>query len=137
VGLVTENQPSGLDERLDFSSTSGVCGDFYAGNCHKWLIAPKGSAFLHVRPERQPMINPLVISHGWAADNANPAPFGGTPFVDGIEMQGTRDPSAWLAVPDAIAFRVVHHWNRVAAECQRLVHDTAKRVAKWSSLPAF
>ncbi len=111
--------------------------DFYAGNCHKWLMAPKGSAFLHVRPELQAMINPLVISHGWTADNQSPGPFGGTAFIDSIEMQGTRDPAAWLAVPDAIAFRKSHQWNKVAAECRRLVQDTARRVAGWSGLPAF
>ena len=111
--------------------------DFYSGNCHKWMMAPKGSAFLYVRPELQAMINPLVISHGWTDNNHSPAPFGGTPFIDGIEMQGTRDPSAWLAVPDAIAFRAAHQWNTVAADCQRLVQDTAKRVAAWSGLPAF
>jgi isopenicillin-N epimerase len=84
-----------------------ACGaDWYAGNCHKWLCAPKGSAFLYARPERQAMLDPLVISHGWTADNKESGvrgPFGNSAFVDEIEMQGTRDPAAWLAVPAAIA----------------------------------
>lgn len=119
--------------------------DFYAGNCHKWLMAPKGSAFLHVRPAWQTMLNPLVISHGWTADAAEPGTkgvFGNSPFIDGIEMQGTRDPAAWLTVPAAIKFRHDHGWDKVAAACTALVQDTAQRVARKTGLaslssPAF
>ncbi len=56
------------------------------------------------------MIDPLVISHGWTPDNAEPGPFGNTAFVDRLEMQGTRDPAAFLAVPEAIRFRAAHDW---------------------------
>ena len=143
--IVAEARVRGIYTVIDGAHTPGhiplnldaLGADFYAGNCHKWLMAPKGSAFLHVRPELQSMINPLVISHGWTANNVQPAPFGGTPFVDSFEMQGTRDPSAWLAVPDAISFRAAHHWDKVAADCQRLVQDTAGRVAAWTGLPAL
>ncbi len=143
--IVAEARARGIHTVIDGAHTPGhitleldaLGADFYAGNCHKWLMAPKGSAFLHVRPELQSMINPLVISHGWTADHQSPAPFGGTAFIDSIEMQGTRDPSAWLAVPEAIAFRAAHQWNTVAADCRRLVQDTAMRVAAWTGLPAF
>ena len=143
--IVAEARARGIYTVIDGAHAPGhiplnldaLGADFYAGNCHKWMMAPKGSAFLHVRPELQSMINPLVISHGWTIDNQNPAPFGNMPFIDSLEMQGTRDPSAWLTVPDAIAFRAAHHWNAVVSECQRLVQDTATRVAAWSGLPAF
>ena len=52
-------------------------------------------------------------------------------------MQGTRDPSAWLTVPAAIAFRTLHGWDRVAAQCHDLVQDTARRVAKLTNLAPF
>jgi isopenicillin-N epimerase len=143
--IVAEARARGIYTVIDGAHTPGhiplhldqLGADFYAGNCHKWLMGPKGSAFLYVRPELQSMINPLVISHGWTANNQNPAPFGNTPFIDSLEMQGTRDPAAWLTVPNAISFRAAHRWDKVAAECTRLAQDTALRVASFTKLPAF
>lgn len=111
--------------------------DFYSGNCHKWLMTPKGSAFLYVRPELQGMINPLVISHGWTADSKQPdakGAFGNSPFIDELEMQGTRDPAAWLTVPAAIEFRKQHDWTGVAADCRVLAQDTARRLQALTGL---
>ena len=121
--------------RLDLDALGA---DFYSGNCHKWMMAPKGAAFVHVRRGLHAMINPLVISHGWTEDLHEPGAkgmFGNTPFIDSLEMQGTRDPAAWLTVPDAIRFRKDHHWDQVAARCRDLVQDTAARVARLTGLP--
>lgn len=118
----------------------GLGADFYAGNCHKWMMAPKGAAFLHVRRELQAMINPLVISHGWTEASNQPGaegPFGNSAFIDGLEMQGTRDPSAWLTVPAAVDFARQHDWPNVARDCRRLVQDTAARVRALTGLPGF
>jgi isopenicillin-N epimerase len=68
--------------------------DVYAGNCHKWLAAPKGTGFLCVRPEEQAWIAPLVVSWGWEE---------GASFSRRHTWQATRDPSAYLALPAAIA----------------------------------
>ena len=73
--------------------------DFYAGNCHKWLHAPKGSGFLHVRPEHQERVDAPIVSWGYG----EPAT-----FRSRTERQGTRDSAAYLAVPDAIAFTREH-----------------------------
>jgi isopenicillin-N epimerase len=70
-----------------------IGADWYTGNCHKWLMAPKGSGFLWVAAERQANIHPLVISHGY-----------GQGFTAEFDWVGTRDPSAWLSVPAAIDF---------------------------------
>ena len=67
--------------------------DVYAGNCHKWLCAPKGSAFLWSRPEHHHWIEPVVTSWGWGE---------GATFAAKHEWQGTFDPAAWLTVPVAI-----------------------------------
>ena len=91
-----------------------------------------------MRPELQHLINPLVISHGWTADSKLPGAkgaFGNSPFIDELEMQGTRDPAAWLTVPAALAFRKQHGWAGVAAHCQMLAQDTARRLDRCS--PAF
>jgi len=68
--------------------------DIYAGNCHKWLGAPKGAGFLWARPEHQEWIEPFVISWGYHED---------ADFGERHGWQGTRDPSAYLSVPAAIA----------------------------------
>ena len=142
---ITEARQRGIWSVIDGAHVPGhialnlnaLGADFYSGNCHKWLMAPKGSAFLHVRPEWQGLMNPLVISHGWAAEPGPNGAFGNSTFIDSIEMQGTRDPAAWLTVPAAIRFRHEHDWDRVAAGCSALMHDTAQRIARRTGLAPF
>ncbi len=143
--VIAEARRRGILSVIDGAHTPGhipldldaLGADFYSGNCHKWLMSPKGSAFVHVRREHQRMIDPLVISHGWTADNKQPGiggPFGNSAFVDEVEMQGTRDPAPWLAVPAAIAFRREHDWGRVSRDCRRLAQETAARLAELTGL---
>jgi isopenicillin-N epimerase len=93
--------------------------DYYAGNCHKWLCAPKGGAFLYVRRELQETIAPLVVSWGYED--------GGT-FVSRHEEQGTRDPAAFLTVPAAIEWQRVHDWAVVRERCRALAAETPARL---------
>jgi len=89
--------------------------DYYAGNCHKWLCAPKGAGFLYVRKDRQRDVHPLVISWGYEGDDPT--------FLARHEWQGTRDPSAYLTVPAAIAWQDEHDWDAVRDRC----HELARR----------
>lgn len=143
--ILAESRARGIWSVIDGAHAPGhlplnlaaLGADFYSGNCHKWLMSPKGAAFLHARPLAQPMIDPLVISHGWADTEQVSGPFGGTRFIDGLEHQGTRDPAAWLTVPEAIAFRHQHDWHKIAACCRDLAQETACRVAEITGLPPF
>ena len=142
---IAEARKRGIWSVIDGAHTPGhirleldrLGADFYAGNCHKWLMTPKGSAFLHARPEVQPLINPLVISHGWTDKSKEPGAkgaFGNSPFIDELEMQGTRDPAPWLTVPAALDYRRENDWASVAAHCQALAQDTARRLAERTGL---
>ena len=72
---------------------------YFTSNCHKWLFAPKGCAFLHVREDLRDGVVPLAISHGRNAER--PAR---SRFRLLFDWTGTTDPSPYLAVPAALEF---------------------------------
>jgi isopenicillin-N epimerase len=106
-------------------TTLGV--DIYAGNCHKWLSAPKGAAFLYVRPEQQEWVESLTISWGWSPGHS---------FVSRNQQQGTRDISAFLAASTAIDFQTTHHWPAVRNACHaRLSNLRARLIDRFGTEP--
>jgi len=104
---------------LDLSTLEA---DVYTGACHKWMMTPKGCSFLYVRKEYQPLLDPLVVS--WGYESAAPSH---SQFLDYHQMQGTRDFSAFLTVPKAIAFMKKHDWEAVAADSRKLARDNYPR----------
>jgi isopenicillin-N epimerase len=82
--------------------------DWYVGNLHKWAFAARGTGILWCAPERQSALHPTSISHALGAG-----------FPDEFDYTGTRDNSAWLAVPAALDYI-----GGLGAEAMR-AHNTA------------
>jgi isopenicillin-N epimerase len=95
AGLITIVDGAHAVAQLDLDLTA-LGADFYSGNCHKWLLAPKGSGFLYVAPHLQEEVHGTIVSWGYLEPE--------TTFISRTERQGTRDSAAYLAVPDAIEF---------------------------------
>ncbi len=106
--------------------------DIVFGNCHKWMLAPKGSAFLYVRREVQELIQPLVVSWG---THPTPDIATGSRFIDILQWTGTKDPTAALAVPTAIQFMQDHDWEEVRRQCHALLRQGIERICDLTGLP--
>jgi isopenicillin-N epimerase len=95
----------------------GLGADFWVGNLHKWVCGPKASAALHVAPPWRETLRPLVASHGFTSG-----------YRASFDWTGTRDPSALLAVPAALAFFDRAGWRAVREHND----DLARRAPTWS-----
>ena len=121
--------PGHLDLQLD---TLGA--DFYTGNCHKWLCAPKGSAFLHARREHHSRLDAPVVSWGYLAQEGAPADrdgfTGASTFERRLQWQGTRDLAAFLSVPAAIAWQARRGWAAQRARCHGMAMELMHRLGR-------
>jgi isopenicillin-N epimerase len=105
--IITELNHRGIDSLIDGAHAPGqiplnlaeLGATYYTGNCHKWLFAPRSAAFLMVAPERQQLIQPVIISHG---SNARSERY--SDFQLRFKWPGTDDLSSLLTVPSALDF---------------------------------
>jgi selenocysteine lyase/cysteine desulfurase len=110
---------------LDIDIPSIGC-DYYTGNCHKWLFAPKGVAFLWTAPERQAYecLQPTVVSStGWRG------------YTERYSYTGTRDYTAFATLPAALhfcedlgGFHAIYEYNH-----SLLAQGAALCVAAWGT----
>ncbi len=104
--LVAELSARGVDSLVDGAHALGMLplelattgAAYTTGNAHKWLCAPKGAAYLHVRADRRRGLHPTSISHAYAADAEEPR------FLAEFDWTGTLDPTPWFSTAESIRY---------------------------------
>lgn len=105
--------PGLLDLHLD-----ELNADFYTGNLHKWVCAPKGAALFYVHPDWRKRVHARVTSHGYELG-----------LAPEFEWTGTFDPTAWLSVPAALDQLEALGINAMRASNHALVQEGRQRLA--------
>jgi isopenicillin-N epimerase len=113
--------------------------DFYAGNGHKWLLAPTGTGFLYLGPGNEESLRPIHVSWGYHPPPGSGPPdtrdqFGSTSRLRMFECEGTRDICPWLTVPEAISFQAALGHERIRARMRALSDYVRGRLAGWRGL---
>jgi isopenicillin-N epimerase len=108
--------------------------DFYVGNCHKWMLSPKGAGFIYARSDMQNTIEPLIVSWGYQSRHNVPRE---SRFVDYLQWSGTKDPAAALSVPAAIEFMEKYHWDEVRQNCHSMLRSTMVSICEITKLPSL
>ncbi|MDP6041782.1 MAG: aminotransferase class V-fold PLP-dependent enzyme [Candidatus Latescibacteria bacterium] len=115
--------------------------DFYGGNCHKWLCAPKGTGFLFAKPDVQDRMRHVVASWGYSQEGPSLGDKGellinDQPFMWGLENWGTRDQACFIAVADAVDFQVNIGKDQILARGRQLADHLRQKMSQtgWANL---
>lgn len=105
--------PGMLDVDVD-----ALAADYWTGNFHKWVCAPKGAAALCVRDEpARARLAPPIVSHEYLRT-----------FHERFDWVGTYDPTAWLTIPAALDFFDELGWDEVRAHNRALALEAREIV---------
>lgn len=130
-GILTVIDGAHVPGQTDLNLTE-LGADFYGGNCHKWLMAPKGSAFLYQNPSCRIKLKPCIIS--WGNSNKDSA---GSYNIDEFQYQGTRDVSPCLSVPEAIKYNNRMKKDGVRDYCREMIRYSARLLKSENGLEPF
>lgn len=137
TGIIELLRSKGIKVLIDGAHAPGMMdvnieetgADFYVGNCHKWLCAPKGSAFMFAKEEYRDIVKPLVISHFNDTDINGPSHWANQYMWD-----GTHDFSQYFCVKDSIEFMngihdkgwkgIMDHNHKMAWQAARIISDS-------------
>lgn len=129
--IVSELDKKGIDTLVDGAHALGniplkieeLGAAYYTGNCHKWLCAPKGAAFLYARSDKKRQLDPLSISLCAGDDKS---------FEQKFYWTGTHDPSPFICIADAIDFmgtlfpggwdELMNHNQQMALEARKMIY---------------
>lgn len=123
--LVALARRHGVPVLLDGAHTPGhipvdlaaIAPDFWVGNLHKWLCAPKGSALLWVHPRHRDRVHCLSVSHGR-----------GQGLHAEFDWPGTFDPSPWLAAGAALDLHEEWGGSEVQRASRALAQDALQLI---------
>lgn len=103
--------------------------DFLTSNCHKWLFAPRGCAFLYVAARNHGLLrSTLPTSWGFVPEGEEALVEEGEDAWGGqFTYMGTTDGSSYLCVPAAMAFR---EWLGGEEKIMEYVYEIAGRGAE-------
>ena len=112
--------------------------DFYSGNCHKWMMSPKGAAFMWSSSKYKNHLDPLIVSHGWNKKNNSTnqkGALGNSRFIDMFEYNGTKDPAAWLSVPASIKYINDKKNTKLFITQSKVLYNFALKLSKTFKMP--